>query len=288
MGSVVDTYYAYEHSPVVISDFSPPRKGKGIDISVLENIDCDFISVAANPGKLVRVDPIIMAHEIRDKTGTEVIFNLTPRDMNKIALQSHLLGAQVLELQNLVVMQGDPLGIQELEHGVSSVGNFTTTSLLESISELNKARDYRGRPLLAPTEFCVGATVDLGRNLEREMTLLRRKLEMGAEFLITQPVFEIETITNFIEMYSDKYGSTLDIPIFWGIQILEKNGLSLSEVPDEVKKELEGGISGTQISIELVAEFLKQGLKGIYLVPPIRRGGSRDYEVVGEVVRAFR
>ena len=93
--------------PLFICDFSPPR---GADISVFEqarNLSAEFICIAYNPGHSVRVDSTVMAYMIKKRTGKEVIFNLATRDMNKLALQTHLLGAQLLGLENVVILRGD-------------------------------------------------------------------------------------------------------------------------------------------------------------------------------------
>src|SRR5436190_557789 len=69
----------------------------------------DFTAVAYNPGKAVRIDSDSVAHEIKRVTGRETIFNLSPRDMNRIAVQSRLLGGSIMGLSNVLVVQGDPL-----------------------------------------------------------------------------------------------------------------------------------------------------------------------------------
>ena len=83
-----------------ICDFSPPRSG---DPSVLQqaSIDADFISVAYNPGRAVRVNSAMLAAAIKQHVAKDVVFTLATRDMNKLALQSQMLGAQLLGLENL-------------------------------------------------------------------------------------------------------------------------------------------------------------------------------------------
>ena len=105
---ITDAWEKRGSQPVFVCDFSPPRSA---DPSVLEQartLDADFISVAYNPGRTVRTDSAMLAASIKANLGKDVLFTLATRDMNKLALQSHLLGARLLGLVNVVVVGGDP------------------------------------------------------------------------------------------------------------------------------------------------------------------------------------
>jgi len=110
----------------------------------VKGLSADFISVAYNPGRLVRMDSRTAAYAVQQRTGTDVVFTLATRDMNKIATGSQLLGAQTLGLENVVVVQGDRLTERETEQGASAVDDFTSTSLIASIAAMNNGLDYRG------------------------------------------------------------------------------------------------------------------------------------------------
>ena len=151
------SYEATGHT-CFICDFSPPRSG---DSGVLRQaaIDADFISVAYNPGRAVRVNSAMLAVGIKQQLGKEVSFTLATRDMNKLALQSQLLGAQLLGLENAIVVQGDPFTPRDLER-VKAAGDVTPTGLIAAITGMNQGRDFRESQLREPTDFCVGATLD--------------------------------------------------------------------------------------------------------------------------------
>ena len=186
--------------PVYIYDFSPPR---GADRAALDNarvIDADFICVAYNPGKAVRVDSAMLAYSIKHEAGKDVIFNLGTRDMNKLALQSHLLGAQMLGLENLVVIQGDVFTQRDRDR-VREVADFRPTTLVEALTSMNQGVDFRGSNLRVPTDFCIGASIDLDRGIEREAALTARKAAAGAHFFITQPVFSTTQAGAFLSSY---------------------------------------------------------------------------------------
>ncbi|MBC8279659.1 MAG: methylenetetrahydrofolate reductase, partial [Chloroflexi bacterium] len=212
----------------IICDFSPPRSGDptAVDQSA---IDADFISVAYNPGRAVRTNSAMLAAAIQ-RNGKDSVFTLATRDMNKLAVQSQLLGAQMLGLQNVVVVQGDPFGDND-QSQVASVNDYQPTSLITAIAEMNQGQDFREGNLRTPTDFCIGAAVDLGKPIEEEVKLAVRKVRAGAEFLITQPIFNVDHVARYRESYgyhADRAGTH---PVYFGLQILQKDGVLFSSVP---------------------------------------------------------
>ncbi|MBC8281690.1 MAG: methylenetetrahydrofolate reductase [Chloroflexi bacterium] len=266
----------------IICDFSPPRSG---DLSAVDQaqIDADFISVAYNPGRAVRTNSAMLAAAIQQK-GKDTVFTLATRDMNKLATQSLLLGAQMLGLQNVVVAQGDPFSENDQDR-VASVNDYQPTGLITAIAQMNQGQDFREGNLRTPTDFCIGATVDLGNPIEEEVKLAVRKVRAGAEFLITQPIFNVDHVGRYRESYgyhADKAGTH---PVYFGLQILEKDGVLFSSVPDSVKEELDGGRSGVDIALDLYQKFQEARLNNVYLMPPIKRGGARNYEAAKEFLQ---
>jgi methylenetetrahydrofolate reductase (NADPH) len=262
-----------------ICDFSPPRSG---DPGVVEQaqIDADFISVAYNPGRAVRTDSAMLAAAIQ-RSGKDTVFTLATRDMNKLALQSQLLGAQLLVVQNVVVVQGDPFNKRDRSR-VAPVNDYQPTGLIAAISRMNEGQDFRDGNLRAPTDLCIGASVDLGRGIEEEAQLAVRKVQAGAMFLITQPIFHVDHVARYRESYGYHAGKAGSLPTYFGLQLLEQDGVLFSSVPDSVRSELEQGRSGIDIALELYQRFQEAGLNNIYLMPPIRRGGTRNYEAAKE------
>jgi len=135
-------------------------------------------------------------------------------------------------LSNVLVVQGDPL--TERDRIRAATGD-TATSLISDIAQLNVGMDYKGLKLRAPTDICIGASVDLGKGIEPEVRLARRKVQAGAHFLVTQPIFDSGDIERFGTTYAAVSGSKLDAPVFWGLQILVADGVLFSNVPTSVK-----------------------------------------------------
>jgi 5,10-methylenetetrahydrofolate reductase len=286
MTKITDRCFEATGHTVFICDFSPPRAG---DPGILKqaNIDAHFISVAYNPGRAVRVNSAMLAAAIKRDAGKDVVFTLATRDMNRLALQSLLLGAQLLGLENVVVVQGDPFTERDLAL-VKGAGDIGPSALIAAIAGMNQGIDFRGAQLRSPTGFCVGATLDLGRGIEREAGLARRKAQAGAEFFITQPIFDVAAAARFQDAYAAPSGEPLKLPVFFGLQMLEQEGVIFSSVPESVQRDLASGRSGVDIALELYQRFQAGGLNNVYLVPPIRRGGSRNYDAAREVLAAVR
>ena len=283
----VTEVYAASSGPVVLCDCTPPRSADPTALDAVGAVGADFACVAYNPGKLPRADSVAAALAIKARTGTDVVFNLATRDMNKIAVQSRLLGAQMLGLENVVVLQGDRFSPEEAER-VKAVNDYTPTSLITSAAAMNDGLDYRGSKLRGATSLCIGASFDLARDLDREVALTQRKVDAGAHFLIAQPIYDLAVRHAFLEAYERSTATPLDLPVFWGLQVLDKDGIVLGNVLPEMRQQLDEGRPGVDIAIELLRQFVEDGVRGVYLVPPILRGGARDYEAARQVLASVR
>ena len=278
---VIDVAFETTGHSSIMCDFSPPRSGEP-NIVTQAQIDANLILVAYNPGKAVRTSSPMLAAAIQ-QSGKDTVFTIATRDMNKLAVQSLLLGAQTLGLQNVVVVQGDPFSDRRIS-GVASVNDYRPTELIADIAMLNRGIDFKGRRLGAPTDFCIGASVDLGRGIEKEAQLALRKVQSGAEFLITQPIFDVDHVARFRESYGYHAGKAGTLPIFFGLQILENDGVVFTSVPSSIRSELERGRSGIDIALDLYQKFQDARLNNIYLIPPIKRGGIRNYDAAREFI----
>ncbi len=272
---------------LIICDFSPPRSADPATLEPAKSLGADFICVAYSPGRSVRADSAMMASAISQRFGKEVIFNLATRDMNRLAVQNHLLGAEMLGLKNVVVLKGDDFGDKDLSR-VKHVGDFTPTGLIQALERMNEGLDFRGRKLSSPSDLCIGATIDLSRPLGSEAELTHRKVSAGAHFFLTQPVFGTDEVASFLDAYRAASGEDLSQPVFFGVQVLVKDGVIFSTVPQRIRTDLEGGREGTDIALQLLQDFSALGIKRIYLVPPILKGGARDYQAAQRVIDGVR
>ncbi len=285
MASIADTYAARRGAPLFICDFSPPRGGVVGQIADASLPEADWLLAAYNPGRAARANSAMTAHWVRTNSGRDVAFTLATRDMNRLATQSLLLGAALLGLQNVVVVRGDRFTAAEAQR-VRAVNDYTPTELIADIATLNAGMDFRGRKLDTPTSLCVGASIDLARGIEAEVALTHRKVSAGAQFFIANSTFSPIAPLRFLERYADATGVEPP-PVFWGVQVMAPGSASFGETPSWVYEDLRRGRSGIDIALGVLDEFYGEGLRAIYLLPPILRGGQRDYGAAAEVIRRF-
>ena len=207
--------------------------------------------------------------------------------MNKNAIQSLLLGAQLRELDNEFIEKRDKFSIQDLVLQ-NAVDDFKPTELVASIRSMNERRDFLGKELYYPTTFCIGAALDISRSWKNEAWLTKLKIEQGCDFLISQPVFEPELPDRFLEFYRGEIGENLNVPILWGIQMVDKNTVSFATVPEWVHRKLEDGYLPYEIAINLIGRYLEKGLDTFYLIPTIFKGGRRDYLSAQAVIEEIK
>ena len=287
MAKIVDRRAEDENEVLIVCDFSPARGGDPELMAPALWLGADYISVAYNPGRSVRVSSTMGALWVKQAASADAVFTLATRDMNKVALQSLLLGAALQGLENVVVVKGDQFTEPELG-SVDPVDDFTSTGLIASIAQMNAGSDFRGRRLRAPTDLCVGAVIDLGHEFDKELRLTRRKVEAGAQFFLLQPLFEPARVGEMMEVYEQRYGEPLTQPLFCGVQVMAPNGVTFGEVPEWVVRDLDSGRPGADIAVEVLQGFVECGFRSIYLVPPVLRGGRRDYEAAQHVIETVK
>ncbi len=284
MTRVTATGFEVTGKPAFICDLSPPRSGNLLDLPAVLP-DADFLLVNRNPGRAVRADSAMLAAALRQRTGGNAIFALLTRDMNRLAIQSSLLGAHMLGLENVVVAQGDPFPASDARR-VAAVSDYRPTELISHISRMNQGSDFRGRKLDSPTDFCIGATVDPGQEPGRQAALAHRKIAAGASFLITQPVYDTRTAALFMNAYQRQVGAPCPVPIYWGLQIVETGSVAFGVEPARLREDLSAGRSGVDLALEVYSRFLEASMPNVYLLPSIRRGGDRGYEAAQEFLAA--
>ena len=283
MVHVVDLLGENKNRPFIACDFSPPRGVMYDDDYDPIHLTPDVFSVAYSPGKSVRVNPVVMAHWLQEKTKKPAIFTLATRDMNQVALGGLVLGAQLLGLDNMVSVAGDPfLGKEARELG--NFGNFTASEFIKYAKLMNQRLDFRELRLNYPTNMCVGGAIDLHRNWDREIDVTNRKVSAGADFFLSQPVFDHAAPREFLDSYEDRVGYRMPVPVMWGIQMLTRNSSSLVPIPESIERDLEKGAAPVDIVVDMIDNHQRNGFNAFYLIPPILEGGRRDYELAQAVI----
>ena len=289
MTSVNELSASAGESPVVICDISPPRGGDPELLSEAGEIEADFLCVAYNPGQSVRMNTAISAAHIQNELGKAAIFTLATRDMNRIAIQSLLLGASTLGLKNVVALRGDP--IRRRDAGVvREVNDYTTTTLVEDIHGLNRGRDFRGLRLKSRASFCVGVVTDPSRGLDAEVALTARKIGAGADFILCQAQFDATLAKDFEgRLQRGEYMDSSAVPpLFHGVQVFDAGGVNFGNVPERIVREAGVGGDGLQMAKRSARELWDIGVRRFYVIPSILRGGERDYARAGELIHYIK
>jgi len=234
----------------------------------------DAFNVTDMQSSVLRVGSLAMCRLLREK-GLEPIMQLTCRDRNRLGLQSDVLSAAVLGIENLLCLTGDHPKLGD-HPGAMPVFDLDSVQLLSAIKGLMNGKDMAGNALegRAP-EFCLGAAVNPGADpLEPQIIKMEKKVEAGAQFFQTQAVYEVDKFASFME----KVGH-LKAPVIAGIVLLKSPGMAKFMnanvagiyVPDEIINELAAAPKekrtekSLEISARLISE-LKDLCRGIHIM----------------------
>ncbi len=196
----------------------PPR-GSSPDamlegVRLLREAGVDGVNVPDGPRAQSRMGALATAVLIQQRVGIEAVVHYCCRDRNLLGMLSDLLGAQALGLRNLLLITGDPPKMGPYPDA-TAVFDIDAIGLTNLVSRLNRGLDPGGNALGAPTQFTIGVGVNPGaEDLEHELKRFYWKVEAGAEYAITQPVFDVAQLFRFLERI-DREG--IRIPVVAGI-----------------------------------------------------------------------
>ena len=260
----------------------PPR-GYNLTEVVAKAAQCkaagvDAINIPDGPRASARISPLITALEIQQKAGLEAMLHVCARDRNIISLQADLLGCAAVGLRNLLFITGDPpkLGPYPSASGVFDVDSI---GLVRLQARLNRGVDLGGQGIEPQTCAVIGVGADPNAlDFDREVRRFREKVEAGAEFAITQPVFAAEPLFRFLDAVAD-----LKLPVLAGVWPLAsfrnaqfmKNEVPGVVVPDELLARM-GAVEsrddqrkiGIEIAREMVAK-IRHRLAGLQVSAPM-------------------
>ncbi|MFC7687239.1 bifunctional homocysteine S-methyltransferase/methylenetetrahydrofolate reductase [Ureibacillus sp. GCM10028918] len=241
----------------------------------------DIIMMADNSLASPRISNVAMGSILKLQHGIRTMPHITCRDRNLIGLQSHIMGLNALGLHDILTVTGDPTKVGDFP-GATSVYDVSSMELISLIKKLNEGISFSGKPLRKKANFSVAAAFNPNvRVLDRAVARLEKKIEHGADYFISQPVYTKEKIEEIYE--ATKHLST---PIYIGIMPLtsfrsaeflhhEVPGIKLSEEVLERMKACEGDkeketVEGIAIAKELLDAAVKY-FNGIYLITPFIR-----------------
>ncbi len=275
-----------------------PPKGIALD-RVFEQVDNILASgkvdaIDINSGAMARVgmDALMVAGALEAR-GVETIPHFTTRDMNLIGLQASLLGSWTVGgVRNVLAITGDPPSVGDYPE-VSGVFEVDSIGLVKVLAKLNQGMDWTGKNLGGATNFTIGVAVNpVAEDLDYEIERFREKVEAGAHFAMTQPLFD----PSHWEAFLKKLGGPCPIPTLLGVWPLVsyKQAVRLNNevpgivIPEPVLRELESaGAAARERGFALAKRMLewaksaparKSGMAGTYLIAPFKR-----YEEILEI-----
>ena len=200
----------------VLVEVDPPKhldiEGVLTGARALAEAGADAITLAEHPLAVLRADNLSLAHRIRVETGIQTVLHLTCRDRNILGLQAQIMGAHVLGLEAILAVTGDPATSTD-QPGVSGVFDVRSFGLVQMIDQFNHGLNMAGASMKKRTNFSIGAAFSYRpANPDLQISRLERKADLGAHFVMTQPIFDRDAVEAMMERTQH-----LDLLIFTGI-----------------------------------------------------------------------
>jgi homocysteine S-methyltransferase len=277
---------------LVTVELDPPR-GHNIEklvqgAKLLKERGVEIVDI--NDGSLgrVRMSVLPTAMLVRDATGLDINMHFTCRDRNLMGIQADLLGAHAMDIRNILAMTGDPPRTGDYVNA-TAVFDVDAIGLIRILGEMNRGLDATGTSIGEPTSFNVGVALNpASEEPQREMERFLAKVEAGACWVQTQPLYDLEVLDRFFAR------ARSPIPLVVGIMPLHSarhaeflhNEVPGITVPDAVRARMrEAGERGLRAGVEMAQGLLRQVRQhhaGAYLMPSFGR-----FEVVAEVLDAL-
>jgi len=271
---------------VVSVEIDPPRgldPARALEAARLLKVHgVHVINIADGPRASARMSPMVLATLIERNVGIETLLHYCCRDRNLLGMQADLIGAHAAGLRNVLIITGDPPKLGDYP-SATAVFDVDSIGLVRIVKNLNRGLDLAGNAIGGTTSFAIGVGANPGAtDLETEVRRLREKTAAGAEFVLTQPVYEARLLENFLELTRD---STL--PVLVGILPLtssknaeflhnEVPGMQIPQRVRDMMRDAPAGDRARALGIEIAREALRDcsrlhRVTGAYIMPPFGR-----------------
>jgi methionine synthase I (cobalamin-dependent)/5,10-methylenetetrahydrofolate reductase len=262
---------------------------------LLAEAGADTINVADSPMARMRMSPWAVCHLIQQEVGIETVLHFPTRGRNVLRVQGDLLAAHALDVRNIFIVMGDPTEIGDYPEAMDDY-DVVPSGLIQLVKQnFNSGIDLAGSEIGDATSFFVGCALNLTpHDVDREIRLLNKKINAGADFALSQPIYDASAAQNLIQRYSDQFGE-IGIPLIAGVLPLfnHRHAAFLhNEVPginipapllERISASGENATAeGLEIALELIGS-LSPLVQGIYIMPPFGR-----YELAAEIIERVR
>lgn len=267
--------------------------------SLLAEAGADVINVADAPMARMRMSAWAACHLIQSQVNTETVLHFPTRGRNLLRLQGDLLAAHALGIRNIFVVMGDPTAIGDYPTANDNY-DLVPSGMIKLIKQgFNAGVDHAGQAIGQPTSFFVGCAVNLcAPEVDKEIKTLRKKIASGADFALTQPIFETGMAREFVRRYAELHGP-LTLPLLAGVMPLHSarhahffhNEVPGVFIPETIRERMqragdsqEAAAEGRRVAEELLIELRElQVVQGVYLMPPFGK-----YNIAAEIIDAVR
>lgn len=260
---------------VVTSEVAPPKGTETAEM--IENAErlkprVDAINITDQQSSVMRLGSLAASRMLKER-GIEPVFQATCRDRNRIALQSDLLSAWALGIENVLCLTGDHVTLGDFPDA-KAVFDLDSVSLLAAAKGLNQGSDMGGNELAGSPDFCLGAVVTPGADpVELQLIKMGKKIAAGATFFQTQAVFDPEAFARFMEG-----AKGFGVPVMAGIILLKSPGMARFmnqnvagvSVPDGLIDEMADAGDRPAKSVEIAARLVrdvKDLCQGVHIMP---------------------
>lgn len=248
---------------VITSEIGPP---KGVDIEEMKrNAELlkgriDAANITDQQSSVMRLGSLAGCCLLK-QWGLEPVFQMTCRDRNRLALQSDLLSAYILGIENVLCLTGDHVALGDHPEA-KPVFDLDSVSLLQVVKKLEQGHDLAGKELKGSPRFFVGASVTPGADpMEPQIIKMEKKVKAGAQFFQTQAMYEPKKFEEFM-----KYVKHLNVPVFVGIVVLRSAAMARFMnknvagifVPESLISEIDKAESKAKKGIEIAARLIKE------------------------------
>jgi homocysteine S-methyltransferase len=263
--------------------------------SLMAEAGADVIDVADSPMARMRMSPWAVCDLIQRKVKVETVLHFPTRGRNLLRVQGDLLAAHALDVRNVFVVMGDPTAIGDYPNAMDNY-DLAPSGLVKLIKQgFNAGVDHSGTDIGQPTSFFVGTALNLtAPDMTREIRLMRKKIENGADFALTQPIYFTQPLEDFLAQYEKTFGK-FPVPILAGVLPLasSRHAAFLQQevpgitIPDSIHKRMadageDGAREGIRLAIELIGQ-LKALSGGVYLMPAFNR-----FDYAAEIIESAK
>jgi len=264
----------------VVTSEVGPTKGTNVE-HTLEEAEhfrgrVDGVNVTDIQAAAMRLGSMVTCHLLKDR-GHEPVLQMVCRDRNRLALQSDLLSAWVLGVENVLCLTGDYPTLGD-HPGAKPVYDLDSVQLLAAARGLNEGHDMAGNELDGKPDFCLGAVVTPGGNpVEMQLLKLKKKVDAGAEFIQSQAVYDVETFARFMDK-AGKFG----VHILAGIVLLKSAGMA---------RYMNKNVAGVTVPDALIAEMAKAGEADKAAKAEGKKAGNQvkaSIEIAGRLIRELK